>query len=239
MKLTGTPVIYDVDPLSYGTIAQHDLGQIGIDAKGNKYRYAKAGAVALVKGNLLQSPARDTQFTDMAVAAAVAAGATSMTVTLGSTATTANLFDRGTIAVTVTPGIGQTLTVKSHTVTAGAAVATFNFYEPLITALTTSSKVTIRQNLFSGVIVSPTARTGKTVGCALADIAIANFGWIGTKGHFAVLSDATVAAVGEALSPSTTTAGAVTKKVTLLEPVGTADVLGISAKCEPVWLNCE
>lgn len=239
MKLTGIGATFDLDPLSTSTVKNHQIGTIAFDALGNKYRYAKAGAVALVAGNLLQAPARSTDFTDMAVQAAAAIGATQILVTLGATSTTANLFDEGTVAVTSSTGIGQTFKVQSHSVSSNATTATFNLYEPLNVALTTSSKVTIRQNLFSGVIVSPTTRTGKTVGVALAAIPIAGFGWIGTVGHFGVLSDSTVAAVGEGLSPSTSTAGCVTKAVTLLERIGTADVLCISAKDEPVWLNCE
>jgi len=238
MKIAGFPTLFDADPYSSTSIQQHPLGTWGVDKIGRLYRYAYSGAVALVTGNLIQSPARSTDFTDLAVAAAVAVGATSIQVTLGATATTANQFDNGVVAITVTPGGGQQFSIAACTVTAGSGTATLTLNEPVVALLSTSSKITIRQNLFNRVIQSPTTRTGKTVGVALNATPINHYTWIGAVGSFGVLSDSTVAAVGESLSPSTTTAGAVTKQVTLLESVGTADVLGISAKWEPVTLAC-
>lgn len=237
MPLSGLPSLYGVDPFDTATIAAHQLGSVAFDNLGRRYRYVQAGAVALVKGNLLQSPARDTQFTDMAVQAAAAVDARSIEVTLGTTATTANMFDEGTIVVSVTPGIGQNFTVYGHDVTAASGVCTFNINERVLTALTTSSKVTVTKNPYDGVIVSPTARTGITVGVAISAIPINGYGFIGVEGQFGVLSDATVAAVGEGLSPSTTTAGCVTKAVTLLDRIGTAGILGVSAQVEPCFLK--
>lgn len=239
MKLTGLGQTFDIDPLQSSSVAQHQLGTIAYDSFGRMYKYVKVGASNLVVGNLLQSPARDTAFTDMAVPAAVSAGASAITVTLGGTSTTANQFDGGLLTITVTPGGGQQFTIKSHQVATNGTSCTFYIYETLTTALTTSSKVTVRQNLYNGVIQSPTTRTGKTVGVALNSATATYYTWIGVKGSFGVLSDATVAAVGEGIAPSTTTAGAVTKAVTLLERIGSADVLGVSAKWEPVTLNCD
>lgn len=236
------PFITDINPNTSSTIQQHNPGTLGYDRAGRAYRYCLNGSVALVAGNLIQQAARDTAFTDMAVPAAVAIGSKTITVTLGGTATTANLFVGGTLAITVTPGIGQTFTITSHSVTAASGTATFQVEEPVQVALSTLSKVTINQNLYAGVIQSPTARTGKTVGVATFAIPASTatvpvYGWLGTQGVFAVLSDATIAAVGESLSPSTSTAGSVTKQVTLLETIGTAHVLGISAKCEPAYIS--
>lgn len=236
-KLTGLPAIYGIDPMDTKTTQDHGLGIIGYDGHGRRYRYAQAGAVALVKGNLLQAPARDTAYTDMAVQAAAALDAETMEVTLGSVATTANQFVEGTLVVGVTPGIGQNFIVKSHDVTAASGVCTFNIEERILTALTTSSKVTVTKNPYDGVIVSPTTRTGITVGVALTAAAIDAFCWIGVEGQFGVLSDVTVAAVGESLSPSTTTAGCVTKQVTLLESIGTAGILGVTAEVQPCFLK--
>lgn len=173
----------------------------------------------------------------MAVQSAAAIDAKSVEITLGTTATTADQFTEGTLVISVTPGIGQNFTVAGHDVTAASGTCTFNLNEGILTALTTSSKVTVTKNPYDGVIVSPTARTGITVGVAITAIAASGFGWIGVEGQFGVLSDATVAAVGEGLSPSTTTAGAVTKAVTLLERIGTAGILGVSAEVQPCFLN--
>lgn len=230
------PFITDINPSQSDAVQQHQLGQLAYDRAGRAYRYVLAGASALVTGNLIQQAARDTAFTDMAVQAAAAVGANTISVTLGGTSTTANLFVGGTLAITVTPGIGQTFTIAKHTVATNGTTCVFTTEEPVITALTTSSKVTVNSNLYANVIQSPTTRTGKTVGVAQFAIPLATYGWIGVQGVFAVLSDATIAAVGESLSASTTTAGAVTKQVTLLETIGSAVVLGISAKCEPAYI---
>lgn len=235
------PFITDINPNQSSTVQQHQLGQLAYDRAGRAYRYVLNGAVALVTGNLLQQAARDTAFTDMAVTTAAAVGTNQISVTLGGTATTANLFIGGTLSITVTPGIGQTFTIKNHQVTAASGTCIFTVEEPIITALSTLSKVTVNQNLYAGVIQSPTTRTGKTVGVAqfalaASTAAVPVYGWIGVQGVFSVLSDATVAAVGESLSPSTSTAGCVTKQVTLLETIGSAVVLGISAKCEPAYI---
>ena len=93
--LRGLPELYGIDSQDTSTVQSHQLGTVGYDALFRRYRYVQAGASALVKGNLLQGPARDTAFTDMAVQAAAAVDAKSIEITLGGTATTANLFDEG------------------------------------------------------------------------------------------------------------------------------------------------
>lgn len=236
-KLTTLPTLYGIDTFSTSTLKDLPFGAIAFDSIGRKFRYAKAGATALVKGHLLQSPARDTAYTDMAVQAVAAIDAKSIEVTLGATATTANQFDEGVLAVSASTGLGQNFTIVGHDVTAGAGVCTFNIDEAILTALATTSKVTANLNPYNKVIDSPTTRTGLTVGVAITAAAISAFTWIGVEGMFAVLSDATVAAVGEGVGPSTTTAGSVTKQVTLLENVGTAPILGVSAQYEPVMFK--
>ncbi len=235
-NLTGATMIEDSSLYESVATQKHALGQLGVDRFGRKYRYVKAGGTALVVGNVLQSPARDTQFTDMAVSAAAAVGAKQLAITNGTTTTTTGMFTGGTAVVSVTPGIGQTFVIGGNNVATSGAALTVDLEDAVRVALTTSSKITLHLNDYNGVIVSPTTRTGKTVGVAIHPIAASEFGWIQTGGPGAALSDATVAALGEGLSPSTTTAGCTTKQVTLLENIGTASLLQVSAKVEPIWL---
>lgn len=214
---------------------QQTLGQRGEDKLGRKFRYVRAGAVDLVAGNVLQSPARDVQFTGLAVASAAAIGATTLSLTNGTTTTTADQFKGGLAVVSESTGIGQVFVIAGNTVATSGAALTVTLEDSVRVALTISSKVTLYMNQYNGVIVSPTTRTGKTVGGAIFPIVATQYGWIQTGGPGAALSDATVAAVGEALSPSTTTAGCVTKQVTLLESIGTAPILGVSAKVSPIY----
>lgn len=240
MSLSTFQQIAATDVSSIDTNQQAQLGTVAFDKIGRRYRYVKAGGTTLVVGNLVQNSAVDTQFTDMAVLAA-AAGQNKITVTLGSTATTAGLFVDGVLAVTVTPGLGQTFRITSHDVTAGAGNCVFTLEENLTVALTTSSKVTVTASQHSGVIVSggvaQGSRTGTPVGIAVYPITNACYGWIGVQGEFAVLSDASVGALGDALMASVGTGGAVTKWVTAAQVIGYASRLGISAKAEQATIN--
>lgn len=229
-QLTGLPQLYGIDPFDTSTIQSHPFGAVGFDNIGRKYRYARAGGVALIKGHLLQSPARDIQFTRMAVQASAAINAKSIKVTLGTTATTANLFDQGFLVVAASTGLGQNFTIEGHGVTAASGTETFAINEQVLTALTTTSVVTATRNPYAAVIDSPTTRTGQSVGVSLTATAISAYTWIGVEGLFGVLSDSTVSALGEDVSPSTTTAGSVTKQVTLLENIGSTSILGVSAE---------
>ncbi len=218
---------------------QNALGQLGTDKFGRRFRYVKAGAVALVVGNVLQSPARDTQFTGLAVPAAVSIGATTLTLTNGTTTTVQDEFAGGFAVVSESTGIGQIFVIAGNNVATSGAALTVTLQDGVRVALATTSKVTLHKNLWNGVIVSPTTRTGKTVGGAVYPIAAGQYGWIQSGGQGAALSDVTVAAVGEGLSPSTTTAGCVTKQVTLLENIGTAPILGVSAKVSPIFWSID
>lgn len=236
LGLTGYVQVSGRDLYSSSAERLNSVGALGIDRMGRRFRYVKAGGTALVVGNVLQSPARDTQFTGLAVPAAIAIGAKTLTLTNGTTTTTADQFKGGLAVVSESTGIGQTFVIAGNTVATSGASLTVTLEDSVRVALSTTSKVTLYMNAWNGVIVSPTTRTGKTVGGAIYPIAASEYGWIQSGGHGSALSDATVAAVGEGLSPSTTTAGCVTKQVTLLENIGTAPILGVSAKVSPiVW----
>jgi hypothetical protein len=234
-NLSGAGVVGSVDLYSSETVQAQALGQKIEDGFSRKYRYVKVGGTALVVGNVLQAPARDVQFTDMAVLTG-ALGSKTVTLTNGTTTTTTDMFKGGDLVVSVTPGIGQILKIAGNNVATSGATLTITLEDSIRVALTTSSKVTLHLNDYNGVIVSPTTRTAKTVGVAIYPIAASSFGWIQTGGPSAALSDATVAALGEGLSPSTSTAGCTTKQVTLLENIGTASMLQVSGKVESIWL---
>lgn len=245
MNLAALPATFGVDPWGQEQYQQLPLGSIGYDDFGNMYRYVKQGAVLGVSGDLYTRPAVDTNFVDLAVQAAaplITTGTskvpnTTVALTLGSTAFTANLLDNGRAVVSVTPGIGQQFTIKSHSVTAISSTASITFYEPLAVALTTSSKMTLLPNPANGVIINPTTFTGNPMGIMIAPIAISYFGWVGTHGVFGALSDNVASAVGFGISPSTTTAGCITKAVTLKDSIGYHIVAAASAQVEPQWFN--
>lgn len=249
MPLLSAPTTMETLP-AYNTEATKsgmELGQAAYGAKAKKFRYVKAGGSNLVIGNLLQSPARDTNFTDMAVQAAVATsvalnptfGGYPIPVTLGGTATTTNTdYAGGGLYITVTPGIGQSFEILANDIQS-SATGTCNFYvrEAPLVALTTSSKATVTKDPYNGVVQSPTTITGRIVGVAVTAIPANNYGWIQVWGEAAVLSDVTVATIGQAVARSTTTAGAVTQQTTNLAQVGYVNILGVSAEDQPVFLT--
>jgi hypothetical protein len=193
------------------SVQLHVLGTLGIDKYGDRYRYVQAGAAALVTGNLIQEAAEDTQFRSMVVAAAAAIGEDTISVTLGSTAVTANMFDEGQLWVESSTGIGQQFRIKRHGVASGAAACSFTLDRPLKIALTTSSNVSVRKSAYDGVIQFPTTPTGGAVGVSLQAMTEAYFGWIKSGGDCPVLFDTTdnSAADAQGITHSAGLAGAV------------------------------
>lgn len=233
--ISGPVLLSARDLYSSSAERQQAVGTKGEDKLGRKFRYVKAGAVALVVGNVLQESVRDVQFTGLAVPAAIAIGQKTLVLTNGTTTTVADQFKGGIAVVSESTGIGQQFVIAGNTVATSGAALTITLEDSVRVALSTTSKVTLKMSPFMNVIVSPTTRSGKTVGGAIYPIPASEYGWIQSGGLGAALSDSTVAAVGEGLSPSTTTAGCVTKQVTLLENIGTAPILGVSAKISPIW----
>src|SRR3990167_360744 len=188
--LSGVPVIYGIDPFSTETVPSHQLGSIGISNDGRKFRYARTGAVALVAGDVVQSPAEVTGNQSRIVAAA-AVGATSITTT-DTVTTTANQYDDGYIIVTgeASTGTGHIYRIKSHTV-ATAAVATFQLYDAVEVALTATTQVDIVANPYRGVITWPATQTGSAIGVAFVAAPIDFYTWVQTGGVASVLSTRT------------------------------------------------
>ena len=204
-QLTGTANVAAQPLFSSNANPQHNLGEEISTNDGRRFRYARAGASALVPGTLLQSQAEATGNQNLAVAAA-AIGDTTVTTT--STVTvTANQYAGGFVMVTVTPGQGYQYKIKSHPAATSAAVV-LTLEDPILVALTTSSKIDLVANRYSAVIINPTTATSSPVGAAVYPIAATEYGWIQVTGTANLLADGTVT-VGTALVASNGTAGAV------------------------------
>lgn len=230
-------LITGTDFYSEETNPSTNIGALAWTDDGRAFRYVLAGASALVAGDLQQTQAEDTNFNQMAVQAAAAVGVKEISITLGSTATTANLFDGGILTIDTAPGLGQVFTILSHEVKDAAATCKFTVLEPVMVALTTSSKATVRANPFKKVIIFPTTSTGMPVGGAIKAITAAKYGWIQSHGMGGALSDATVTANdAQGLAPSAGTAGAVTQVVAAGTEVGRSLALAtISAAVTPIF----
>lgn len=199
------------------------LGALATTGDGRYFRYAIAGATALVPGTLQQASAEVTGSQNLAVAAA-AIGATSVTTTSNVTCS-ANDFAGGYLIVTITPGQGYQYQILSHAA-ASAAPVTLNLADPIVVALTTSSRVDLVANPYKGVVINPTTATSCPVGVAVAATPISYYGWLQVRGVGTVLADGAVV-VGTQVVASNATAGAVEALTGVQAIVGTA-VTGVA-----------
>ncbi len=237
-NLTGLPQLYAVDVYSESSVQKQPLGSIGYDSAGRRFRYSKVGAAALVAGNLLQTSARDTAFTDMAVQAITAISITTIPVTLGGTSTTKDMFAEGFMTVTVTPGGGYTYQIKGNPVATNATTCNFELKTGLAVGVNTSSKVTTMKNPYDGVIQSPTTVTGLAIGVANFVQTALYYSWIGVEGYFGVLASTTVAALGGGVqAKNSSTAGSANVLAAASYQIGGAPILGVDAEWQIVYLT--
>lgn len=178
---------------------QHPLGAKGETADGRIFRYGKAGSSDLTYGYLGVMPDQDTAELTMAVTAAAAIGATSISFTHAATTATANEYAEGYLSVSYGTGIGQTLKIKSHAAWTSGGASTVNLEDPLLVALDTTSKIDVTPNPYNGVITATTdAAISIPCGVPLCTITTLYYGWLQTRGVVACMADATIAAGYEA-----------------------------------------
>jgi hypothetical protein len=207
---------------------------------GRVFRYCRAGAVALVAGNVVQAPAQLVNHQQLTPSAA-AAGATTLVAALGATAATANQYAGGWAIIDTTPGEGYMYPISGHAAVASSGTITLALDRAsgIEVALTTSSRVSLQANPYNGVIQSPvTTLTGAVVGVAIYPIAINGYGWVQTHGPAAVLIAGTPG-VGLAVVVPATAAGAVVidGAAAATKVVGSMMVTGVDGKIQAVLLN--
>ena len=234
---TGQPGVFgSLPPIVDEANPQHDLGAKMYTADGRGYRYVRAGGSALVVGDLIQGIAEDTG-EQGETPEATAIGAKSIT-TNSTVTVTANQYAGGYVIVTITPGLGQILKIKSHpAATAAALVITLE--DPVQVALTTTSRIDLVANPYSAVIQNPSSASSSVVGVAVNNISISQYGWIQTDGIASVLADGALT-VGTQLVASNGTNGAVESgadATDLQAIVGTAATGIATGDCGAVKLN--
>lgn len=205
--------------------AQHVVGSRVQSTNGRVFRYVFATPTDLVAGQLQQGPAENTNHQNL-TAPAAAIGATSIAVTLGATEAQLNEYAGGQMVISVTPGVGYSYTIKSHPTAAASASLTLTLEDPIEVALTTTSRIDLVHNPWSGTIVAPTTATGPIIGVATDIITAGNFGWVQSGGPVACLAQGALT-VGLSVSASEATAGAVESSGTSRATVGYA-VTGVA-----------
>jgi len=201
-KVTGTTKLYDV-----GTRMQLP--------DGNVFRYAFANG-ALAAGQMVQeSAAIANHDMDLAVAT-TAIGATTVTVTPGATAVTADQYAGGSLYVNdgANLGEGQVYRVKSHPAADASTAFVVTLSEGLTQAFTNGTTlVGLKANSYFDCIPVPATPTARVLGAPRADIADNAYGWIQTWGEASLLVDTCVPVVGEDIYASTTQSGAIENTV--------------------------
>lgn len=214
----------------------------------------QVGASAIASGLLVQSPASIGANHTGLTASTQAAGDTTITVTLGGTAVTANQYAGGYVVISAGTGIGQTLRILSHpaqSTTTGTVVLTLE--DPISVATSVSdSKASLTLNQYGspngtaitthGVIVCPTTLTGRVIGATLYPLAAststqASYGFIVKSGAVGVLNQGGTA-IGLDVMPSASVAGAVCTYVAATSSrVGTSTVAGENGKAQLITLQ--
>ena len=214
----------------------HELGELRVDRQGRKFRYCLVGGTSLVAGSLYQAPAQAANHQNLVVVSG-AVDSAQIVATLGNTLAIVNQYAGGWVVITITPGVGYCYKISGHAAVAALGDITLDLDDAVQVALTTTSRVDLIPNPFNGVILSiGGTNTGKIVGVAHDIVTNAQFGWLQTGGPACVLNDAGTVVVGDQISASNATAGAIESGVAAQPSIGHA-LAGIAANERgAVWL---
>ncbi len=217
-------------------------GTTFITEDGRSLTLALNNSVALVSGVLTQNSPIVANHQNLTTVSYTAASTStgrqaSAVVTLGATLATANQYQGGFAVVNAGTGIGQTLKVASNTAGALSTNITVTFEDAPAVALDATSKICLIVAPYTGIVISPTTRTASPAGVTLYPIPANSYGYVVTSGLTACLSDASVAAVGLGISPSTTTAGCITVGAATTSRIGDAYQTSVSAEARTVRIS--
>ena len=182
------------------TTKKRALGTILELPDGREFKYALNGGSAISSGKLASSAAMIGNHDMDLTTAAASVGDTSITVTLGATAATKDQYADGYIYTNDGTGQGQVYRIASNPAADGSATlaVTLASNDPVSVALDSTTESGLAVNPYSGIVVSPTSVTNRTLGVTATDIAANAYGFVQTKGLASVLVSGTVVA-GEPL----------------------------------------
>jgi len=205
----------------------------------NVYRYGLLGGTAVTAGKLVAHQAQDSNHLNMTATAAVDAGETAISVETGGNDLTLNEYTDGYLWANDVNGEGQTMRVKSnpvhdHSDDPSVVITT---YDPLATALTTSSQLSLIHNPYSQVVVAPDGEAGSVVGCTVIDTTADYYAWFTVYGPQAILTEGT-AVLGHNCMRSDSTAGAVEPSSgSTLVNIGQVMAVNATTEYSLVWMN--
>ena len=226
-------------PRAISSSKLHDLGTIAETADGRVYRYALAGAVNLAAGLANISPAKVANHTNIAVAAAAAVGARQVSVTLGATAATLDQYADGYLVVNDSAGVGAAYRIEGHQSISSAGTGFIQLSEAIVTALTTSSKVSLVINPWASAIVHATSTAAFCNGTNNVAVTAAYYYWSQTGGMASILSDGIIAkGVGSIIG---TVAGSLATEVaaTVTQRISIAPEATVDTKYYPQYMTVD
>lgn len=180
------------------TVGNEAAGQLAWTSDGRAYRYAIAGAVALLPGKATVPAATTTNSVNQ-TGTANPVGTNVITYTVGATAITQDQFAGGFFAVndTATTGV-NVYRIKNNTPVAaggGSITVTLAVDEPLTVATTTASKFSLYPGPFRNTVLQTAAATAAVNPAGVPNIGVpaAAGYWSQVGGYCAVLSDGIIA----------------------------------------------
>ncbi len=209
-------VLYGPESLAYETSAavaptpgfgrpgKLPIGTQLILQDGRKFRFAEAGAVALVQGNVIQALAPLSTDIGMTPAAGVV-GDRLITFTHGAAVVAANFFSEGYAVISQTPGGGDSYKLANHLALQNAVagdVVNLAAGQALRRALSVSSRVDLMAHPYSKTIQAPiTTLTGAVVGVAVTAPTANQFCFLQTTGLWGVLPAGPLVGGSTAVAP--------------------------------------
>ena len=221
---------------------------------GSEFVYAYAGEAITAGKVTMQAQTASDHIKDLAVAAAVSAGATQLTVTNGSstaitasssytgTGTAVGTYEDGYLFVNDVDGEGQAWSIKNHSAASTSATLTINLFDTdkVATALTTSSQVGLLKNPHNGVEVwDVNDIDGIAAGVPRCDVTANYYFWNQVKGFASVLTNGTVV-LGKNVMTGSTTDGSVDVVADDSSAefiLGGVVAVGATTEYSGVWLN--
>lgn len=215
---------------------------------GREFLLVQNAAVALAAGKLVQSSAIVANHQNLGITAyspiSSTVQVTTITVTLGNTAATADQYAGGFLVVNAGTGLGQTLKIQSHPAANASATLVLTLEDTAVVALATSdSKVCLIANPYVNVIINPASPTNTPIGVTLYAIAASTattgpnvFGFIQSKGPVSCLADGAVA-VGLGIAPSGSVAGAIAIGAATTARIGRALQAAVDTEYRTVYID--
>ena len=194
-----------------GTVRLMELGStLNLDSSGRVFKYAQAGGSSIARGVSTVSADQDAQRVNLSFATAPAIGAKSVSVTVGTGADAADVYQDGWLVVQDGTGEGRAYPIASHDAITASVANTYYLKEPIDTAgALAEANVDIIKNRYDDIVIGPGSdNLDVPTGVPVVALTTLYYGWVQVWGPCSVWQDET-SGVGADLSTGDETAGTV------------------------------